>query len=43
VKPAYLDYCWGTKFKNMEHKESDGNVALYADGGKKGNGKKQNW
>jgi len=40
VKPVYLKY-WGAKFKGMEQpKESDRNVAVYADSGKKGNGKK---
>jgi len=35
VKKVYLEY-WGTKFKCMEQpKESDGNVALYTEGGKK--------
>jgi len=40
VKTVDLEY-WGTTFKGMEQpKESDGNVTLYADGGKKGNSKK---
>jgi len=43
VKRVYLEY-WGTKFKGVEQpNESDRNVALYADGGKKGDGKKQNY
>jgi len=43
VKMVYLEY-WGAKFKGMEQpKESDRNVALYANGGKKGNSKKQNY
>jgi len=40
VKTEY----WGMKFKGMEQpNESDGNVALYTNGGKKGDGKKQNY
>jgi len=43
VRTVYLEY-WGAKFKGVEQpKQSDRNVALYADGGKKGNGKKNNW
>jgi len=40
---VYSEY-WVAKFKGMEQpKESDGNVALYTKGGKKGNSKKQNY
>ncbi len=43
VKMVYLEY-WGAKFKGVEQpNESDGNVTLYANSGKKGDGKKQNY